>query len=246
MNSRNFSNNTQPSQNPPHRQQQGSFQHSGILIHHPPTNMLTNIRWSHAVVGMFFDHSPPNTSFVYNIVNNHWETREPIRVFRTGPYFVLECQNILDRDAILALNTTSIDGKIIYFRPISENQVPASVNFIMVRISVRIQDLPWGFLNTEWTVRIPSHVGMVDALDSEGAGLPQQPYLRARLVFDITKPLNPGCFLPLEGDRVAWIYFRYEGILKFCKECGCVGHNTGRCPLSAFEANRLINRRLHE
>ena len=31
-----------------------------------------------------------------------------------------------------------------------------------------------------------------------------------------------------------------------CKECGCVGHNTSRCPLSAFEAHRLLNTRLQE
>ena len=114
----------------------------------------------------------------------------------------------------------------------------------MARIWVRIQDLPWGFLNTEWTVRILSHVGLVDAIDDEYSGLPHQSFLRARLVLDITKPLIPGCFLPMHGGRVGWICFRYEGVFKFCKECGCVGHNTGRCPLSAYEAQRLIMRRI--
>ena len=187
----------------------------GILIHHPPTHMLTNIRWSHAVVGMFFDHSPPNTSYVHNILNNHWETREPIQVFRTGPYVILECSNLLDRDAILSLNTSFIDGKLVTFRPIAAHQTPSSVNFNMARIWVRIQDLPWAYLNTEWMVRLLSHVGLVDAIDSEGPRIPQQPYLRARLVLDVTKPLIPGCFLPLGDDKVAWIYFRYEGIFKF-------------------------------
>lgn len=59
--------------------------------------------------------------------------------------------------------------------------------------------------------------GLVEAIDGENQGLPHKPYLRARLVFDITKPLIPGCFLLIEGNRVAWIYFRYEGIFKFCK-----------------------------
>lgn len=87
----------------------------------------------------------------------------------------------------------------------------------MTWIWVRIQDLPWGYLNTDWIVRILSHVGLVEAIDGENQGLPHKPYLRVRLVFDITKPLIPGCFLIIEGNRVAWIYFRYEGIFKFCK-----------------------------
>ena len=227
-------------------QHQRMFTHRmGILIHHPPTNQpRSSINWSHAVVGMFFDHSPPNINFVSNIINNHWDIREPILVQRTWPYYVFECYNLLDREALLTLNTTFIDGTIITFRPSSEEQIPAAVNFNMARIWIRIQDLPWGFLNTEWNVRILSHVGLVEAIDDENTGLPHQPFLRARLVIDIIKPLIPGCFLPMHDGKVVWIYFRYEGVFKFCKECGCVGHNTGRCPLSAYEAQRLIQRRI--
>lgn len=116
----------------------------------------------------------------------------------------------------------------------------------MARIWVRVQDLPWAYLNTEWAVRILSHVGLVEAVDSDHQGLPNQSFLHARLVVDLTKPLIPGCFLPLDGDRVAWVYFRYEDIYKFCKECGCVGHNTGRCPLSAYEAQKIILRRVKD
>lgn len=214
----------------------------GILIHPPHlTHQSSHIRWSHAIVGMFFDHSPPNTSFVANIVNNHWDVHEPICIFRIGANFIFGCQNLLDREALLTLNTTFIDGKPITFRPSSENQIPSTVNFNMSRVWVRIQDLPWGYLNTEWTVGILSHVGLVEAIDGDNLGLPHQPFLRASLVFNITKPLIPGCFLPLEGNSVVWIYFRYEGVFKFCKECGCIGYNTGRCPLSAYEAQRLIS-----
>ena len=180
----------------------------------------------------------------FNIVNNHWNTRAPIRVFRTGPYFILECQHINDRDAILHFNTIFIDGKPITFRPCSAHRIPTSINFNMGRLWVRIHDLPWGFLNTDWTVRILSHVGFIESIEHHGHGLPQQPYLRAKLIIDLSQPLIPGCFVPIEGNRLSWVYFRYEGIFKFCKECGCVGHNTGRCQLSAYDAAMLIQRRV--
>lgn len=114
----------------------------------------------------------------------------------------------------------------------------------MWRIWVRVRDLPRAYLNTDWSVRILSHVGLIEAIENHGLGLPQQPFLRAKLIVDLSKPLIPGCFLPIEGNRVSWVYFRYEGIFKFCKECGCVGHKTGRCTLSAYDARRLIQRRV--
>ena len=236
-------------QNSPHNQPPlaTNIQRMGILIQPPPPNLSNqSINWAHAVVGMFFDNSPPNSSFVFNIVNNHWETRAPIRVFRTGPYFILECQNPNDRDAILFFNTSFMDGKPITFRPCSATQIPTSINFNMGRIWVRVHDLPWGCLNTDWTVRILSHVGLIEAIENHGVGLPTQPFLRAKIIIDLTQPLIPGCFLPTEGDRVSWVFFRYEGVFRFCKECGCIGHNTGRCNLSAFDATRIIQRRVRE
>lgn len=110
---------------------------------------MPSINWSHAAVGVLFDHSPPNTRFVFNIVNNHWEVHEPIHIYRIGPYFIFACQYIRDHDAILSFNTTFIDGKPITFRPSSAHQIPSSINFNMARIWVRIQDLPWEFFNSD-------------------------------------------------------------------------------------------------
>lgn len=198
------------------------------------------------LVSYFFDNSPPTSSFVYNIVNNHWESREPIRVLRTGPYFIFECQNLLDKDAFLHTHTTIMDGKPITFRDSSESQIPSSLSFNMASLWIRVHDLPWRYLQADWTIRLLSHVGHVEAVDNYGSSLPLDPYLRARVLVDLTQPLIPGFFVPLEDNRVSWVSFRYEGIYRFCKECGCVGHNTDRCNLSAYDAQRIVQRRLHE
>lgn len=58
---------------------------------------------------------------------------------------------------------------------------------------------------------------MVEAIDSEGPSLPTQPYLRARLVIDITKPPIPGCFLPLDEHRVFGYIFAMKGYSNFVK-----------------------------
>ena len=139
-----------------------------------------------------------------------------------------------------------MDDKPLSLRQSSDSQIPSSISFHMASLWVRVHDLPWRFLEADWTLRLLSHVGTVQAVDNYGPGLPLDPYLRARVLVDLSRPLISGCFVPLDGNRVSWVFFRYEGIYQFCKECGCVGHNTGRCNLSAYEAQRIIQRRLRD
>lgn len=180
----------------------------------------------------FFDMAPPNTSLVTSIVNNHWFTRGSIRVLRTDNYYIFECQNSRDRDAILRQHTTNIDVKIITFRSSFPNQVP-SISTLVWR--VQIHNLLWRFLDSEWTVRILSHVGFVGIVEDLGPGLPAEAFLRAKLAIDLSRPLIPNYFRSPGDGQVVWVYFRYEGMFKFCKQCGCcVGHHTSQCLLMTF------------
>lgn len=55
-------------------------------------------------------------------------------MLRTGPYFIFECQNLLDRDVLVHTHTTVMDGKPITFRASSDNQIPTSLRFNMASI----------------------------------------------------------------------------------------------------------------
>lgn len=83
----------------------------------------------------------------------------------------------------------------------------------------------------------------MDEVESSDYIIPSQPEVRALVFMDLSRSLVSGCYLPLYGDQVIWIYFWNEGVYKFCKTCGCVGHSTIRCTDSQFEANIRIHKR---
>uniref|UniRef100_A0A803MU90 Zinc knuckle CX2CX4HX4C domain-containing protein n=1 Tax=Chenopodium quinoa TaxID=63459 RepID=A0A803MU90_CHEQI len=60
---------------------------------------------------------------------------------------------------------------------------------------------------------------------------------------DLSKPLIPGCYIPGEFGPI-WIFFRYEGVFRFCKKCGCVGHLREFCKYSDYVAARRIHARM--
>lgn len=64
----------------------------------------------------------------------------------------------------------------------------------------------------------------IEEMEEPMADLPTYPEIRAKMMVDLSKPLIPGCFLPLHDSQVIWVYFRYESVFRFCKNCGCVGH----------------------
>uniref|UniRef100_A0A803P9D1 Zinc knuckle CX2CX4HX4C domain-containing protein n=1 Tax=Cannabis sativa TaxID=3483 RepID=A0A803P9D1_CANSA len=65
-----------------------------------------------------------------------------------------------------------------------------------------------------------------DDSTNEGWG----PFLRIQVKLQVTKPLMRGQMIKLPKIKDEfWVDFRYERLLEFCFECGCLGHPFERC-----------------
>uniref|UniRef100_A0A803MA65 DUF4283 domain-containing protein n=1 Tax=Chenopodium quinoa TaxID=63459 RepID=A0A803MA65_CHEQI len=66
----------------------------------------------------------------------------------------------------------------------------------MTRLWIRVYGLPLGFLDPEWAVKTLDLVGLVETLEYDGDGLPDEPEFRGQVLVDLSKPLIPGCYVP--------------------------------------------------
>lgn len=66
---------------------------------------------------------------------------------------------------------------------------------------------------------------------------------------NLSLPLIAGCYFPTYDNRATWVRFKYEGIYRFCKKCGFVGHGQDTCAKEQDEVTFHLERRfrkLHE
>uniref|UniRef100_A0A803N8W7 DUF4283 domain-containing protein n=1 Tax=Chenopodium quinoa TaxID=63459 RepID=A0A803N8W7_CHEQI len=181
----------------------------GVYFMEPLENYFTNIDWNKAVIGRFFGPNYPSHKIVQKMVDTQWLTRGNIVVHRTGCYFIFACKHLADVEALLEQHTFVLDGRIRNVRRCNRYTVPANVNFDSTRLWIRVYGLPLGFLDPERAVKTLQLVGLVETLDYDGDGVPEEPEFREQVMVDLSKTLIPGCYIPGEFGLI-WIFFRFS------------------------------------
>jgi len=109
-----------------------------------------------------------------------------------------------------------------------ESTPPAQMDFSKSLFWIQVRDLPLCCMNNEVGLKIGESIGKVEEVDINGVGTGRGSSLRIRVHLDITKPLERGRALWINGKMV-WVNFRYEKLPHFCFNCGRIFHNQTQC-----------------
>ena len=85
-------------------------------------------------------------------------------------------------------------------------------------------------MNKDVGARIANEMGELITVDAPKSGLAWGPFLRIRVIIDITKPLMRGKMIQIENLDAGWVVFKYEKLPIFCYFCGILGHQDHECP----------------
>lgn len=111
---------------------------------------------------------------------------------------------------------------------------PTDINFDRMSIWVRIYNLPFGLMNKTWGEDLARKFGSLEKVDVDAQGRAWGPFLRAKVLIDITKPLRHGVSIfSKKRQSKEWYEVRYEKLPNYCYSCGIIGHSSVECPTPA-------------
>ncbi|XP_062151881.1 uncharacterized protein LOC133860261 [Alnus glutinosa] len=142
--------------------------------------------------------------------------------------WLLEFSTITDKKRVQEGSPWLFDRSVLVLKELEENISPLQMDFSISPFWIQIHDLPFGCMTREVGLKIGASIGRVEDVRVPGDGESWSRGLRVRVQVDITKPLERGRVLKLNGKQ-AWVAFRYEKLPHFCFHCGRILHNKMPC-----------------
>jgi len=120
------------------------------------------------------------------------------------------------------------DRSFLVLRDVDELTPPNQMDFHLSPIWVQVHDMPLTCMNRAVGNQIRGSLGSVLEVDVTGDGVGWGRFLRIQVVIDLTKPLDRGRALIMQGKSL-WVTFRYEKLPSFCHHCGRIFHGAYVC-----------------
>ncbi|GLT62155.1 hypothetical protein SLA2020_348130 [Shorea laevis] len=146
--------------------------------------------------------------------------------------WIIEFSDGNDKDKVLSGRPWLFDRSLLVLHDFDGITPPSQISFSHSPFWIQIHDMPLVCMNREVGLKIGASMGeVIDiVVGRDGAGWGRS--LRVRIMLDVTKPLERGRALRLDGKSV-WVSFKYEKLPIFCFQCGRILHDKQGCPNSS-------------
>jgi hypothetical protein len=142
--------------------------------------------------------------------------------------WLIEFSSEADKRRVLEGCPWLFDRSVLILKEVEESIPPAQMDFSKSPFWIQVHDILLICMNKHVGLKIGESIGRVEEVDVTGEGIGWGRCLRIRVQVDITKPLERGRALELNGKMV-WANFRYEKLPHLCFNCGRIFHKHSQC-----------------
>jgi hypothetical protein len=152
-----------------------------------------------ALIGKVFSPSSLHISTITSDMRLAWGNSFGLRLWSVGErvdnLFIIEFGSDVDKQRVFEGSPCVVGRYAVILQEYDESLKPSDVSFSSVTMWVHILDLPFGWMNSKRGSRAASLIGEVKKVEADAEGKVNGPFLRARVVLDISKPLQRGIML---------------------------------------------------
>jgi hypothetical protein len=164
-----------------------------------------------------------------SMMSRLWRTVESVKFKELHDnVWLLEFGNESDKRRIKEGRPWIFDRNVLVLKEIDENVPLSQMDFSHALFWVQVHDMPLLCMNREIGFRIGESMGKVEEVDVTGDGVGWGRCLRIRTYIDLSKPLNRGRALHVDGKTI-WVTLKYEKLPHFCYNCGRIVHGVNSC-----------------
>ncbi|KAF1895880.1 hypothetical protein Lal_00033984 [Lupinus albus] len=137
--------------------------------------------------------------------------------------------NDFDASTKLRRQPWNYKGQLLVLKPWEKGRNSLAYKFDHVPFRVQLWGLPLELCTLTVVKNLCSNAGF--AFESEVYNDPDRYKSIPTIVvlMDVSKPLQLGAYLDIDGYDMIWVDFKYEKLPMFCYYCGKIGHEKQRC-----------------
>lgn len=142
--------------------------------------------------------------------------------------WIFEFFDLADKEKMLRGRPWSFDRILLVLNDFTGNTPPSQIAFTHSSFWVQVHNMPLICMTRGVGQKIGATLGEIQDVDVAGDGVGWGRSLRLRVSLDVTKPLDRGRALFLEGKSF-WVSFKYEKLPTFCFHCVGIIHGQQGC-----------------
>ncbi|KAI9089723.1 hypothetical protein K1719_029016 [Acacia pycnantha] len=205
---------------------------------HPTTVQLklgspANVQQGQALVGRLETDKNLNKGVVISMIKKGWGLDKGMELHDEMPgknTFLFRFTKQEDYVWVLKGRPWSILGTLLNLQHWDDYTILSEVDFDWCTFWIQFLGLPHAAFNCENAIILGNTVGSLVMYESPRLQSKlSRTFVRTGVKVNIREPLLTGFWVPRPQRKPIWVSIRYERLLNYCYDCGCVGNEARNC-----------------